>query len=251
MNYDTYRKLAGAAVNMFRKKQNEIIFVTYTTKQVIEHSVINKIFSNHLHNLSKNYGLNSFLWVAERQKRGAIHYHCLFDIPYVDIRKITRSFSRTLETAGYIPSVNSVQLAKNWGAIVKDTGYAIKYFCKYATKVRGKPYDAKIYAYSHNITPKTIRISYTDFEYLLQKYGKKRYDFRYASVITGENPVEEWNFIEKNREIPEGNKEISEGNNQFSEGNNKFPEGNSRISEKFPVSLELPGFNSRYNGSSP
>jgi len=210
VNYDTYRKLAGAAVNMFRKKKNEVIFITYTTKEVIKHEKINQIFSNHIKNLKENYGLSSYLWVAERQKRGAIHYHCLFDIPFVDVRDINRSFGNSLANAGFLPSVNSVQIAKGWGAIVKNPDYAIRYFCKYATKVRGKPYNAKIYNYSHNITPKTIEITFEEYESLVGKYGKKRYDFQYSSVITGNNPVAEWDFIEKNRKFSEKNRVFSE-----------------------------------------
>jgi len=203
VNYDTYRKIAGAAVNMFKQKQNEVIFITYTTKQIIGHAEINRIFSKHLKNLRENYGLNSFVWVAELQKRGAIHYHALFDIPYIDIRTINDSFGRTLNANNYRSSVNSVQLAKNWGSVVKDPVYAIKYFCKYATKVRGKPFNAKVYNYSHGISPKTIEISYNEFQYLSEKYGKKRYDFQYASIMTGKNPVAEWEYIEKNRENSE------------------------------------------------
>jgi len=203
VNYDTYRKLAGAAVRMFQKKKNEIIFITYTTKQIIEHGEVNRVFAKHLKNLRENYGLNSYLWIAERQKRGAIHYHCLFDIPYIDIRNINRSWGRTLNANNFRSSVNSVQIAKNWGAIVKNPAYAVRYFCKYATKVRGEYYNAKIFNYSHNITPKTIEIDYDEFRYLSKKYGKKRYDFQYASIITGKNPVSEWKFIEKNREKSE------------------------------------------------
>jgi len=52
-----------------------------------------------LDNLKCNYGLRNYFWVAERQmknSRGAIHFHCLFDMPYVSYVRLSRMWSKLL-----------------------------------------------------------------------------------------------------------------------------------------------------------
>lgn len=39
---------------------------------------LSKIFKSYIDNLRKSYGLTNYLYVVERQKRGYIHYHCIF-----------------------------------------------------------------------------------------------------------------------------------------------------------------------------
>lgn len=184
ISYPVYRKLAGAAMEMFRQAKNEIIFLTYTTSKIIEHEKINKAWSKHLCNLKKTYKVNSYLWVAELQKRGAIHYHCLFDIPYIDIRTLNDSWNNSIShlTNG---SKCAVRISPEYGAIVKSPERAVKYLCKYFSKAILTPLDkfyARVYGISHNINLEPVELSKIDYEVILNTTRHKRKTFEYADV---------------------------------------------------------------------
>jgi hypothetical protein len=86
------------------KEKNVFEFTTFTVPSkrtlqpyspVDDDELVTKQLSKLLENLRKNYGLKSYLWVAERQtgKRnktnkgtGAIHYHCVFEWEHSPIR---------------------------------------------------------------------------------------------------------------------------------------------------------------------
>ena len=55
------------------------------------------IFNKWLTNLRSNYNLKSYLWIAERQSNGTIHYHLLTN-DYLDITKVNRAMARAINS---------------------------------------------------------------------------------------------------------------------------------------------------------
>lgn len=55
------------------------------------------IFNKWLTNLRVNYNLKSYLWIAERQKNGTIHYHLLTN-NFLNIKKVNRSMARAINS---------------------------------------------------------------------------------------------------------------------------------------------------------
>jgi len=93
-------------------KYFKINFVTLTlpSGQVHSDKHINaEIVSPMLNYLRKHYKLINYIWRAEKQKNGNLHFHLLTDvfIPHWDLRK---SWNRYLQNLGYISRYREAQL---------------------------------------------------------------------------------------------------------------------------------------------
>ncbi|MGV4586845.1 rolling circle replication-associated protein, partial [Ornithobacterium rhinotracheale] len=62
-------------------KDKYLSFVTLTLPSAQKHHdrVLRKILAKYLDHLKKVYGLKNYLWKAETQKNGNIHFHVLID----------------------------------------------------------------------------------------------------------------------------------------------------------------------------
>lgn len=60
-------------------ENEEVVFLTITFEDNFQFFEFkeNKVLSNILKNLKKNYGVKSYFWVVEFQRRGVIHYHIM------------------------------------------------------------------------------------------------------------------------------------------------------------------------------
>lgn len=167
-----YRKISSSAAYMAHNKKNEILFLTFTLKQnVKDTSITNKAWSEYTNYLTKKYNLHAYIWVAEQQKRGAVHYHTLMDIPYTDFNVLKQQFARIFKKHNIeVSSKNSISISKKHGAIVKNTEQAVRYITKYMSKqVRNKEYkfSGRNYAISNNVNIKPITITKEEFEKIL------------------------------------------------------------------------------------
>lgn len=69
-----------------QKTENQTKFITLTFKEnITSHAIANKEFKKFIQRLRRAYGQEfSYTAVIEYQKRGAIHYHCIFfNLPYI------------------------------------------------------------------------------------------------------------------------------------------------------------------------
>lgn len=187
MKYSDYRKLASIAADMFEKRKNKIIFVTLTM-QTNEKCLqkTNPVLQRFIRRLRDAYGLQSYFWVAERQKRGAIHYHCLFDVPYVRFSELSVIWSKFLERSGlHAGEKNSVSGSKSGSSVVENYDKAVRYMTKYLTKQRKEPekhvFYTRNYAYSKNLSGKPYEIS-EELAEELRTYAKKEYRHKYGRV---------------------------------------------------------------------
>ena len=184
LNYAIYRKIAGSVVELFEQKKNEVIFPTYTIKNKIDHAQLNKLFGTHIRNLRKTYGLVNYIWVAEYQKRGVIHYHCLFDMPFIAVSDLSRLWDSVI-AVDYFDALHSVSFSKKWPAIVRDKKTALNYMCKYFSKsiIRGSnKFTGRVYAMSHNLVKKPVKIQEYDALAILDTYQGFRKEFDWATV---------------------------------------------------------------------
>lgn len=165
---NVYRKIAGAAKEIFLTKRNNITFWTITSPEIVEHNIFNNIISDFLENLRKNYGLNGYVGVAEYQERGAIHYHFLFDCPYIDINNLASYLIRCGSRYNIRFESNSIRLPP-CGAVVQSQESIVNYICKYMSKanVTGTVYKARCYFISRNLIRKDILISTREHEEII------------------------------------------------------------------------------------
>jgi len=132
-----YRRIASAAVNLWALRKNKITFFTLTFPFQATEVQANECFSKFVENLKANYELNNYLATKERGENGEkhIHFHCVLDIPYKDIRKINRAWCNTWRA--FAPFSNRAVLIpkrSNGGAVIKSQERCIKYICKYVSK---------------------------------------------------------------------------------------------------------------------
>lgn len=84
-------KIKDSVVKLFNEREHNITFWTYSfkfdkqTEQVVtSQKLMNAYFSKLLENTKKTFGLKRYVWVSERTEQGCIHYHCIFDLPFLE-----------------------------------------------------------------------------------------------------------------------------------------------------------------------
>lgn len=88
-----------------------LAFYSVTFPSQSSDKVIYQIFNKWLTNCRTRYGLTTYVWVAERQKNGTLHFHILTN-NRMDISKVNRAMANSIET-----SVN--QGLAEWGSSSK------------------------------------------------------------------------------------------------------------------------------------
>jgi|WetSurMetagenome_2_1015567.scaffolds.fasta_scaffold00174_14 hypothetical protein len=98
-----------------------------------------KIFNTWLTRCRKSMNLNSYLWVAERQKNGTIHYHLLTN-DFMSIKQVNGFMGTALMTEKKkgVEALKKIDIDKYNGVDVKKVGQSknglISYLAKYVTK---------------------------------------------------------------------------------------------------------------------
>lgn len=94
-------------------------FITLTYKDnVTDLEVTNRDFKRFIQRLRYRYGGFKYLAVIEFQERGAIHYHMISNLPYIENNKLAELWGR-----GFV-KINDIRHVDNVGA----------YMCKYMLK---------------------------------------------------------------------------------------------------------------------
>jgi len=105
----------------------------------------NKIFNQFIKRLTYKYPNLKYVAVIEFQKRGAIHYHLLCNLPYVDNKEIKKIWRQ-----GFI-RINKIDNVDNVGA------YMSKYLGK---EIDERMFRRKKFFRSQNLTQPTELIGY-------------------------------------------------------------------------------------------
>ena len=105
-------------------------------------------FSSLLNNLKKNYGVDSFFWVVEFQKRGVIHFHILL------LRKDTKKIGFIDRKKKYKDLVGHTTIKSVYTSVIK---YLTKYIQKDIVRNRKKLYIYTQHPILHKEIKKEIR----------------------------------------------------------------------------------------------
>jgi len=165
---DKIRRLACCNFNVKYAK-----FLTLTfAENMTDIKECNVLFKNFIKRLKYNYSLKSikYLAVIEFQKRGAVHYHVLLDIPYIPQEELQEVWGN-----GFV-YINAITHVDNIGA------YVLKYITKdnNDSRLMGQ----KAYLTSRNLIKPSEIVNHDlkDFENIenkiISKYNLKRFKTR-------------------------------------------------------------------------
>ncbi len=127
-----------------------------------------KKLSEHLENLTKRKGnaVESYVWTAEKTKKGVIHFHAVFECKFLSATQESRAWS---ERCGFVNRYNSVQYgfdrtnvrsdyrSKNeWGNNNLDPGAISAYLTKYVSKNQSEIFGRN-YGMSKNFYKSSVK----------------------------------------------------------------------------------------------
>ena len=183
-----YRTIASSAVNLWEVQQNNITFFTLTFPFNANEEQANECFSKFMDNLKLNYGLQNYIATKERGEKGQhhkIHYHCLFDIPYISITKLNKAWCNTFRAISPFSGC-AVQLPdrRNGGSVVKTQERCIKYICKYISKSIGVVFKKPCYFISRDILSKPQQLTAEQVTMLENSCEVKTFSHEYFTCIS-------------------------------------------------------------------
>jgi hypothetical protein len=141
-----------------------VFFLTFTEKVSIEN---NKVITDFVNNSRKQGFFDKFLWVRERQKRGANHYHliCSSNYKQVPVALLQRAWNSAQRSNGGEISNNSLRLGSRPLVYKENALKVANYISKYMSK-GNQVEDYKLYANSRGLQAKIVL--YADDLMLLQ-----------------------------------------------------------------------------------
>jgi len=151
----------AGVMDMLKKEipGSRLIMITLTIKKINDYSP--GIITGYLKDLKRRLGKNlyGFAWVAEMQKRGAVHYHLLVMVP-----KFTR-----------VPMPDKSGMWK-WGSSRVEKAKTAYYLCVYIGKERQKelsryPKSCRTYAVSYRLPEGRIK-AYLDNKRDVDRFEK-------------------------------------------------------------------------------
>lgn len=164
---NTVRRLALANFD------NNSKFVTFTfAENIVDVAEANTYWKQFIRKMRKKYGDFKYMAVLEFQKRGAVHYHCIWDLPYIkkpDLQEIWGN--------GFI-KINRIDHVDNVGA------YIVKYMTKDLMDERFV--RTKSYQCSRGLE-RPITYREEEFEMLWQLYDLEHKKKVFTSSYTSEH----------------------------------------------------------------
>lgn len=204
-----YRKVASSAVNLWAAKRHNITFFTLTFPFLANESEANICFSKFVENLKQNYGLKNYIATKERGEIGnRLHFHCLFDLPFRDIRRLNKAWCNTFKNiAPFSPNAVSLPDRKHGGAVVRTQERCVKYLCKYLSKSKNQQFEKPCLFISRQILSKPQRINADIVNMLEDTFESFYYEKEYFKVICLKNA-----YLPKNDSEPTEKKQINAKN---------------------------------------
>lgn len=140
-NFMFFRQYEFVGVNVIKKTEiSNVTFLTTTlpSKQIHTDLEIKKVcLDNFMNKLRYHCGKFSYVWKAEAQLNGNIHFHFIIDL-YIDKKLCDKLWHDSIELLGYVtsfekkfghrnPPTNKIERADS---LKKVIGYATKYIAK-------------------------------------------------------------------------------------------------------------------------
>jgi hypothetical protein len=160
IDWQTYRKLSSGAHYMIKEAKSKVIFYTLTfpawKDKPITDEQANQCFSKFAENMRKNYSCSHYIAVREHGETGdRVHFHVLCAIPFISFTKLNNSWLHAISKY-CVASVNALQTDKKYSAVIRSPTRAIRYVCKYFSKVYGIKSSSRVVFVSNSL------LSYTD-----------------------------------------------------------------------------------------
>ena len=147
-----------------RKKDNfnrKLTFITLTLSAQQKHTdkEIKRLFlDSFLVKIQRDFGVKNYVWKAELQQNGNIHFHIIAD-SYIHHTKIKSIWNRIQEKGGYISSVEQKYGHKEPNSTdvksVKSSKIVSYYISKYITKkdkeIEGRKIEGSVWGCSDNL----------------------------------------------------------------------------------------------------
>ena len=181
-----YRKIASSAVNLWHQRQHNITFFTLTFPFDANEEQANDCFSKFMDNLKLNYGLKNYIATKERGENGQnkIHYHCLFDIPFVAITKLNKAWCQTFRALGsYSGCAVRLPDKRSGGAVVRSEQRCVKYLAKYVAKSIGVKFDKPCVFVSRSVLSKPQDITQKTLFMLQDSCYRKEFVNEYTTIL--------------------------------------------------------------------
>lgn len=183
-----YRTIASSAVNLWESRQNRVTFFTLTFPFNADEQTANECFSKFMDNLKLNYGLENYIATKERGEKGVehkIHYHCLFDLPFIPIADLNKAWNKTFR-AYHSGSPNSVRLpdARSGGAVVQSQARCVKYICKYISKSLDVVFTKPCYFISRQVLSKPKELTPDQMTMLENSLSCKEFEHEYFKCVS-------------------------------------------------------------------
>lgn len=134
-----YRDIANRVAWMKTTAKNRLLFCVLTFpnfKKDATEKQLNECFSKFVENLTKTYHLSRYLAVRENNGlNNRIHYHCIFDIPFISFARINRAWCKSIRN--FCDSSPNAFRTSPKNRFIRDAAGAVRYVCKYVSKCRG------------------------------------------------------------------------------------------------------------------
>jgi len=150
----------------FAAPKNKLWFFTLTTSS---NAKDNRPVMLYMQNLRKRKIVLQYVWVREKQKRGADHWHIIAHMckDFTSYKIMRTAWNSALTHCGYLPSINSWRGGDKHGkVIVSDYRRASKYVSKYMSKSDSHQIVERIPTgrLDKNLLPQIEVITYQSFE---------------------------------------------------------------------------------------
>lgn len=129
----------------FHKWKLSFLTLTLPTQSHLTDIEVKSILNSFLTLAKYNYGLKSYVWKAEPQRRGVIHFHLTSDC-YMWKESVRFEWNRLLSKSGLLnghPDAPSTKIHSTY-KVKNMAAYLTKYFCKPDPRATKPPYKPKM-----------------------------------------------------------------------------------------------------------
>ncbi len=196
-----WKEVYSPNTHRFYKFKINFITLTLSAAQgpVPDRSIKNKMLEPFLRNMRNVYKLRSYVWRAERQKNGNIHFHITCDIfiPYDSIRD---AWNLQLGKYHFIKDFKNANNSEFPNSTDVHAVHSIKdlaaYLTKYMSKIENMKdvIEGKVWDCSRNLKVKskpTFEITMDDFDWindLYDQYSKSFHETEHCTIIRLNDP---------------------------------------------------------------
>lgn len=180
----------------FRFRVNFITLTLSAPQKAISDKEIKRVcLNNFLNRARKKHGMNTYVWRAEKQKNGNIHFHITTDV-YIHYRELCDLWNECQELLGFVsrfrertgsyrPNSTDIHSVKN---IKELAAYMVKYMSKDTED--GQQIEGKVWGCSRNLSQakrfetELYGIHYDKYKQLISDYPDAVFKNDYCEIIT-------------------------------------------------------------------